>query len=58
MWRDAGKRARPPRLKDHFRRCEPFGCVDTGAGTRRRAQNDPVAAATMLDQKLAWHSMN
>src|SRR3984893_14755234 len=57
MWRDAGKRAQAAAaLKITSEDVSRLGCVDDvvpePAGG---AQNDPVAAASMLDQKLAWH---
>src|ERR1700692_1028521 len=57
MWRDAGKRAQAAAaLKITSEDVSRLGCVDDvvqePAGG---AQNDPVIAATMLDEKLAWH---
>ncbi len=57
MWRDSGKRAQAAAaLKITSEDVSRLGCVDdvvpepTGG-----AQNDPEAAAAMLDEKLAWH---
>jgi acetyl-CoA carboxylase carboxyl transferase subunit alpha len=57
MWRDAGKRAQAAAaLKITSEDVRRLGCVDDvvpePAGG---AQNDPEAAAVMLDEKLAWH---
>ena len=57
MWRDAGKRAQAAAaLKITTEDVSRLGCVDDvvpePAGG---AQNDPVAAAALLDEKLAWH---
>src|ERR1700712_279040 len=57
MWRDAGKKAQAAAAlkitSDDVRR---LGCVDDvvpePAGG---AQNDPLAATAMLDEKLIWH---
>jgi acetyl-CoA carboxylase carboxyl transferase subunit alpha len=57
MWRDAGKRAQAAAaLKITSEDVSRLGCVDdVVAEPPGGAQNDPAAAATMLDAKLAWH---
>jgi acetyl-CoA carboxylase carboxyl transferase subunit alpha len=57
MWRDAGKRAQAAAaLKITSEDVSRLGCVDDVVKEPPGgAQNDPVAAATMLDEKLAWH---
>jgi acetyl-CoA carboxylase carboxyl transferase subunit alpha len=57
MWRDANKKAQAAAaLKITSEDVSRLGCIDDvvpePAGG---AQNDPMAAATLLDQKLAWH---
>jgi acetyl-CoA carboxylase carboxyl transferase subunit alpha len=57
MWRDAGKKAQAAAAlkitSDDVRR---MGCVDDVVPEPEGgAQNDPVAAAALLDQKLMWH---
>ena len=57
MWRDAGKKAQAAAAlkitSDDVRR---MGCVDDVVPEPEGgAQNDPVAAAALLDQKLLWH---
>jgi acetyl-CoA carboxylase carboxyl transferase subunit alpha len=57
MWRDAGKRAQAAAaLKITSEDVRRLGCVDDVVPEPSGgAQNDPEAAFTMLDEKLAWH---
>ena len=57
MWRDAGKRAQAAAaLKITSEDVSRLGCVDdVVAEPPGGAQNDPAAAAVMLDEKLVWH---
>jgi acetyl-CoA carboxylase carboxyl transferase subunit alpha len=57
MWRDAGKRAQAAAaLKITSEDVSRLGCVDdVVAEPPGGAQNDPAAAAAMLDEKLVWH---
>lgn len=57
MWRDAGKRAQAAAaLKITSEDVKRLGCVDDVVPEPPGgAQNDPEAAATMLDEKLACH---
>jgi acetyl-CoA carboxylase carboxyl transferase subunit alpha len=57
MWRDAGKRAQAAAaLKITSEDVKRLGCVDDVVPEPPGgAQNDPVAAAAMLDEKLVWH---
>ncbi len=57
MWRDAGKRAQAAAaLKITSEDVKRLGCVDDVVPEPPGgAQNDPAAAAAMLDEKLVWH---
>jgi acetyl-CoA carboxylase carboxyl transferase subunit alpha len=57
IWRDASKRAQAAAaLKITSEDVSRLGCVDgVVPEPPGGAQNDPVAAATLLDQKLVWH---
>ena len=57
MWRDAGKRAQAAAaLKITSEDVSRLGCVDDVVPEPPGgAQNDPVVAASLLDQKLVWH---
>jgi acetyl-CoA carboxylase carboxyl transferase subunit alpha len=57
MWRDAGKRAQAAAaLKITSDDVSRLGCVDDVVPEPPGgAHNDPALAASMLDEKLAWH---
>jgi acetyl-CoA carboxylase carboxyl transferase subunit alpha len=57
MWRDAGKRAQAAAaLKITSEDVRHLGCVDDIVSEPPGgSQNDPVASAALLDEKLAWH---
>jgi acetyl-CoA carboxylase carboxyl transferase subunit alpha len=57
MWRDAGKKAQAAAaLKITSEDVRRMGCVDDVVPEPPGgAQNDPVAAAAILDEKLSWH---
>jgi acetyl-CoA carboxylase carboxyl transferase subunit alpha len=57
MWRDANKKAQAAAaLKITSEDVSRLGCVDDVVPEPPGgAQNDPTAAATMLDEKLTWH---
>jgi len=57
IWRDAGKRAQAAAaLKITSEDVSRLGCVDDVVPEPSGgAHNDPVAAAALLDEKLAWH---
>src|SRR5271155_5013307 len=57
MWRDAGKKAQAAAaLKITSEDVRRLGCVDDVVPEPQGgAQNDPVAATAILDEKLTWH---